>query len=257
MTHEPDRENILADDIMKDSTKQDIQRHTYKSITGMKSILLCILLVLMAGNTDLSAQRRNPHMYHRDIEAGVGIQGVPNSNNGVDLRLDLSYGHFWGNGIGFRAGATYTPDMLEVGKAIGVPVSFAWRTVNMDRSYSTDDIDYDDYDSGYMLHQDYADYAKEQIATGFARFLTRIASSIEIDAGITPGYLSGKYADSFYMTGDLGLKTSWQIWRINLSINPAMHYLLTGRINMGKYRHEFRSNERWQLSLVFGVSFSL
>ena len=82
-------------------------------------------------------------------------------------------------------------------------------------------------------------------------------SSIEVDAGVTPGYLSGKRADSFYMTGDIGLKTSWRIWRMNLSINPAMHYLLTDKINMGTYKIHLTTHERWQLSLVFGVSIML
>jgi hypothetical protein len=108
-----------------------------------------------------------------------------------------------------------------------------------------------------MLHQDYSGYVKEQLVSGFARFLTHLASSIEVDAGVTPGYLSGKRADSFYMTGDIGLKTSWRIWQMNLSINPAMHYLLTDKINMGKYEMRLTTHERWQLSLVFGLSIML
>lgn len=224
---------------------------------NMKRILSFVLLIaILAIDRDTSAQTISGRLAN-DIEAGIGIQGVPNSNNGVDMRLDLSYGYFFRNGMGFRAGATYTPQMLKVGKAIGAPISFAWRTSDLDKNYNDDRIDYDDYDSRYMLHQDYPDYVKEQMVSGFARFLTHLASSIEVDAGITPGYLSGKRADSFYLTGDIGLKTSWRIWRMNLSINPAMHYLLTDKINMGKYKICLSQHERWQLSLVFGVSIML
>lgn len=223
----------------------------------MKRVLSTALLInVLAINQNISAQTM-PERFANNIEAVIGIQGVPNSNNGVDLRLDLSYGYFFRNGIGVRAGMTYTPEMLKVGKAIGAPISFAWRTSNLDRNYNDDQIDYDDYDSRYMLHQDYSSYFKEQVVSGFARFLTHLASNIEVDAGITPGYLSGRTADSFYMTGDIGMKTSWQIWRLNLTINPAMHYLLTNKINMGKYKMALTSHERWQLSLVFGVSIML
>lgn len=224
---------------------------------NMKRILSFVLLIaILAIDRNTSAQTRSGRLAN-DIEAGIGIQGVPNSNNGVDMRLDLSYGYFFRNGIGFRAGATYTPQMLKVGKAIGAPISFAWRTSDLDKNYNDDRIDYDYYDSRYMLHQDYPDYVREQMVSEFARFLTHLASSIEVDAGVTPGYLSGKRADSFYMTGDIGLKTSWRIWRMNLSINPAMHYLLTDKINMGKYKICLSQHERWQLSLVFGVSIML
>lgn len=224
---------------------------------NMKRILsFALLITILVIDRNTYAQTRSGRLAN-DIEACIGIQGVPNSNNGVDMRLDLSYGYFFRNGVGFRAGATYTPQMLKVGKAIGAPISFAWRTSDLDKNYNDDRIDYDDYDSRYMLHQDYPDYVKEQMVSGFARFLTHLASSIEVDAGITPGYLSGKRADSFYMTGDIGLKTSWRIWRMNLTINPAMHYLLTDKINMGKYKICLSQHERWQLSLVFGVSIML
>lgn len=224
---------------------------------NMKRILSFVLLIaILAIDRNTSAQTRSGRLAN-DIEAGIGIQGVPNSNNGVDMRLDLSYGYFFRNGMGFRAGATYTPQMLKVGKAIGAPISFAWRTSDLDKKYNDDRIDYDDYDSRYMLHQDYPDYVREQMVSGFARFLTNLASSIEVDAGVTPGYLSGKRADSFYLTGDIGLKTSWRIWRMNLSINPAMHYMLTDKIDMGKYKICLSQHERWQLSLVFGVSIML
>lgn len=217
-----------------------------------RKFIIYVVLTLICHN--ISAQAIDPERYHNNIEAGVGIQGIPNSHNGVDLRLDLSYGYFSYKGIGFRTGVTYTPEMLEIGKAVGAPVAFAWRTFQIDRSYSTDPIDYGSYDPDYMLYQDYSDYVKEQIATGLLRFITQIASNLEIAAGVTPGYIFGKRADSFYMTGDLGVKTSWRIWRFNLSINPAMHYLLTDSVNMGTHKVRLSSFERWQLSLLFSIN---
>lgn len=220
----------------------------------MNQIKFFVFTALLLICHSISAQTIDPERYHSDIEAGAGIQGIPNSHNGVDLRLDLTYGYFTYKGIGFRTGATYTPEMLEIGKAVGIPVAFAWRTFQLDRSYSTDPIDYDSYDPDYMLHQDYSDYVKEQMATGLLRFITQIASNLEIDAGVTPGYIFGKRAGSFYMTGDLGVKTSWRIWRFNLSINPAMHYMLTDYINMGTHKVRLSSFERWQLSLLFNIN---
>lgn len=223
----------------------------------MRRSVLCMTAIFLFHIHGAYAQIADPETYHNNIEAAAGIHGVPNSNNGIALRLDLSYGYFSRNGIGFRVGATYTPDMYEIGQAAGMPVAFAWRTFNIDKSYSTDTIDYDDYNPDYMLHQDYSDYAKEQIATGFARLLTHIANSIEFDAGVTPGCIFGSKANSFYMTADLGLKTSWRIWRFNLSLNPAMHYMLTDKVDMGRYKVNLSSWEKWNLSLTFGVSFML
>lgn len=221
----------------------------------MKQITLLIITgTLLITSLNTFAQIVNPEIYHNNIEAEVGIQGIPNSNSGVDLRIDLSYGYFFRNGVGFRIGATYTPKMYDIGKATGTPVSFAWRTFNINKSYSTDNIDYD-YNPDYMLHQDYSEYVKEQIATGLARFLSQIANSIEIDAGVTPGCIFGERANSFYLTGDLGLKTSWRIWRFNVNINPAMHYMITDSIDMGKYKVQLSSWEKWHLSLLFGVNF--
>lgn len=220
----------------------------------MNQIKFFVFTALLLICHSISAQTIDPERYHSDIEAGAGIQGIPNSHNGVDLRLDLTYGYFTYKGIGFRTGATYTSEMLEIGKAVGIPVAFAWRTFQLDRSYSTDPIDYDSYNPDYMLHQDYSDYVKEQMATGLLRFITQIASNLEIDAGVTPGYIFGKRAGSFYMTGDLGIKTSWRIWRFNLSINPAMHYLLTDSINTGTHKVRLGSFERWQLSLLFSIN---
>lgn len=220
----------------------------------MNQIKFFVFTALLLICHSISAQTIDPERYHSDIEAGAGIQGIPSSHNGVDLRLDLTYGYFTYKGIGFRTGATYTSEMLEIGKAVGIPVAFAWRTFQLDRSYSTDPIDYDSYNPDYMLHQDYSDYVKEQMATGLLRFITQIASNLEIDAGVTPGYIFGKRAGSFYMTGDLGVKTSWRIWRFNLSINPAMHYLLTDSINTGTHKVRLSSFERWQLSLLFSIN---
>ena len=219
--------------------------------------LLPILSAALLSCFSSFAQVMNPECLHHDIEVGVGIQVAPNMNTGADLRLDLSYGYFFRNGIGFRTGATYTPNMFELGKAVGLPISFAWRTFKLDKSYSNDTFHFDGYDSDHMLNQDYPDYVKEQFVSGFASFLTQIASNIETDAGLTPGYLKGNIADSFYMTGDLGLRTSWRIWHFNFTVNPAIHYLLTNKINMGTYKRIFTPRERWQVSLMFGVSFML
>lgn len=220
----------------------------------MNRIILCIILFLSVCHIQTFGQVIDSESYHNNLEAAIGIQGTPNSREGVDMRLDLSYGYFFYNGIGFRTGLTYTPEMLGFGQAIGAPISFAWRTYRLDRSYSPGTIDYDEYNPDYMLHQDYAGYVKEQVASGLLRLLTRIASNIEVDAGVTPGYLWGKRADSFYMTGDLGLRTSWRISRFNLTINPAMHYILTDKVNMGDFNLSINSWDKWQLSLVFGVS---
>lgn len=225
----------------------------------MKRQILCICVGLVAGCFGASAQDWEQEWSCNEIEASVGFQVSPNMNSGADLRTDISYGHFFHNGIGVRAGATYTSQMLNLGEAAGVPVAFAWRTFDIDRSYSDDDFDYDDYyeEYEYMLNHDYSDYVKQEVASGILGFLSRIASSVEVDGGVTPGYLWGRSANSFYMTGDLGVRTSWSIGPVNLTAYPAMHYLLTQKINMGKYQRELTSPERWQISLMFGISIML
>ena len=221
----------------------------------MKRQILCICVGLVAGCLGAFAQGRDYERHCNEIEASVGIQVSPNMNSGAYLRTDLSYGYFFLNGIGVRAGATYAADMLDLGEAAGVPLAFAWKTYNIDKSYPDDTFDEEEYN--YMLNHSYDDYVRQEIASGVAGFLTRIASCVEVDAGVTPGYLWGRSADSFYMTGDLGMRTTWSIGPVNLSIKPAMHYLLTQNINMGKYQKKLSPAERWQISVMFGLSIML
>lgn len=226
---------------------------------NMKRQILCLLIGLVAGGLGAFGQGWDEARLSNEIEAGVGIQVSPNMNSGAYLRTDISYGYFFLNGIGVRAGATYAADMLDLGEAAGVPVAFAYRTFNIDRSYQDDDYYYHDYDYDYdyMLDHSYGDYVKREVASGIAGALARLASSMEVDAGVTPGYLWGRSADSFYMTGDLGLRTSWSLGSMNLTINPSMHYLLTQKIDMGKYQRKLSPAERWLISLTFGISIML
>lgn len=46
----------------------------------------------------------------------------------ADATVGFTYGQFYYNGLGFRAGFQYTPSVAEVDNAFGVPVAFAYRT---------------------------------------------------------------------------------------------------------------------------------
>lgn len=245
----------------------------------MKRILTIVIAALIA--IELDAQMTDPADHSDDIEVSVGIQGAPDTGAGINLRADISYSHFYKNGIGFRAGLSYMPENLGIDHNIGIPVSFAWRLHTEDgrpvgfKDSLDDDPYYESYYNNYdynsMKYDDYGSYVMERFAENTISFLLALVSRLEFNAGFTPGYIFGaddlRYTgigndktgmtvrNRFCLTADIGFKTSWRIWRFNMNMNPALHYSLTDNFRTIRHDGTFSDPHRLQLSIVFGIGF--
>ncbi len=245
----------------------------------MKHFIVAVLLSMLVFQAH--AQWIDPNDYSRDIEANIGIQGAPNTGYGADLRTEISYGQFYKNGLGFRAGLAYMPENLDIKHSAGIPISFAWRLLTQEGEPAgfKDSLDdkpyyesyYDDYQYNHNRYENYGNYAMERFAENAMSFFLSLISRLEVNAGLTPGYIFGAdnlhysgvsnqtygmvVRNPFYLTADIGLKTSWRVWRFNINMNPALHYSLTDNIRTKNYNGTLSKPHRTQLSLVFGLNF--
>ena len=245
----------------------------------MKHFIVAVLLSMLVFQAH--AQWIDPNDYSRDIEANIGIQGAPNTGCGADLRTEISYGQFYKNGLGFRAGLAYMPENLDIKHSAGIPISFAWRLLTQggEPTGFKDSLDdkpyyesyYDDYQYNHNRYENYGNYAMERFAENAMSFFLSLISRLEVNAGLTPGYIFGAdnlhysgvsnqtygmvVRNPFYLTADIGLKTSWRVWRFNINMNPALHYSLTDNIRTKNYNGTLSKPHRTQLSLVFGLNF--
>ena len=64
----------------------------------------------------------------RDAGFTVGVNVPMYKGVEADATVGFTYGQFYYNGLGFRAGFQYTPSVAEVDHDFGVPVAFAYRT---------------------------------------------------------------------------------------------------------------------------------
>lgn len=168
----------------------------------------------------------------------------------------MTYARFYNPGVCFRTGLTYMPVNLGIKNSFGVPIYFAWRNfgVNREARVEIDDAIVEPYYEKYDRQRHYNDlrygsfeeYVVDQAASDVSTFFLKIVSKVELNVGLTPGYIFGGdnlhytgvvnntagviVKNPFYLTADLGFKTSWRIWRFYFIINPAMHYSITDNI---------------------------
>lgn len=181
----------------------------------------------------------------RDVSINVGANVPMYKGVEPDVVLELNYGQFYHNGLGFRAGLQWSPTVADVDHHIGVPLSFAWRMRSRgtkDRLLSGaegvhDAIAYGDYDDAFATRN------------VFASFLVNLFSDMEFFAGLTPGYVSGPSSSvseaswgdswqywqktwtekntSFSLMADAGFCLNYSIWRFDIKLKPSVHYCIT------------------------------
>lgn len=184
----------------------------------------------------------------KDISLSAGVNVPIYKDLESDAVINVSYGQFFRNGLGFRAGLQWNPSVVNVSNAFGTPVAFAYRTktrTSRERIYAGVESSSDviSQDSGYgNEHGD--------VGNVFSAFLMNLFSDMEFFIGITPGYIQGsssqeheaawgaswqywekswtekKSAFSFML--DAGMTLNYSIWRFDIKLTPAFHYGLTG-----------------------------
>ena len=150
-----------------------------------------------------------------------------------DIQLGVTYANFARNGLGFRTGLVYTPEVANLDHSFGIPLAIAWRTPRKS-------------DSDRMMTG--LSGAAESVYNGgrgggmISAFLIDFFSRAEFYAGLTPGYVQGCRSGD-HLSGDerswterpfplslsldAGMSLDYPIWRFDLKLMPAFHYLLT------------------------------
>ena len=178
----------------------------------------------------------------KDISLSAGVNVPIYKDLESDAVINVSYGQFFRNGLGFRAGLQWNPSVVNVSKA------FAYRTktrTSRERIYAGVEGSADVISQGAV-------YDNECGTTGnvVSAFFMNLFSNMEFFVGFTPGYIQGsssqeheaawgaswqywekswtekKSAFSFML--DAGMTLNYSIWRFDIKLTPAFHYGLTG-----------------------------
>lgn len=184
-----------------------------------------------------------------DISLTAGVNVPMYKGVESDAVLNVSYGRFHYNGLGFRAGFQWSPSVADVDNAFGIPLAFSYKTRSKgtrERLLSAAEGSIDS-----AVGRGYADSG--DAASGLiGGFLLNLFSDMEFFAGITPGYVAGQSSvksrtawgdswryweeawterrNSFSMTVDAGMCLNYSVWRFDIKIMPAFHYDLTGNL---------------------------
>ncbi len=215
----------------------------------MKQLLIIVSAILVT--IPLSAQKA---LENDEIFATVGVNVPMYKNMESDVVVGLHYGHYYPNGVGFRAGFQYIPTVVEIDNSFSVPLAVTYRTGSRSRSAKLTAAAH-----GVARTQVYDE--EDALKYGLVTFLMNLFDRIEFHAGLTPGYVAGKSRDmypsyhnsgmgywektwtekpsSFSLSADAGLGISFRIWRFDLKLMPAFHYNITNN-----YRYHIQEGVR-------------
>ena len=234
----------------------------------MKKIVLTVALFALFAN-GVSAQVRNLSARELGVAAGVLVPMDPDFSG--EITLGLTYHKFYSNGLGIRTGLQYTPYTAKLDHTFGVPLALAYRWNKKEGN----------------LPEDGFRGARRSVETGgglgsaLAGFLLNLNRGTEFYFGLTPGYVASsksglhvstdrqfrteRYTENgspFFLSLDGGMAFNYPVGRVNLSLSPAFHYVLTDTYRVhtltidtvsGQTESKDRSI-RWLLSLCGGIS---
>ncbi|MBQ3246248.1 MAG: hypothetical protein IJB06_06005 [Bacteroidales bacterium] len=215
----------------------------------MKRLLIIVSAILVT--IPLSAQKA---LENDEIIATVGVNVPMYKNMESDVVVGLHYGHYYPNGVGFRAGFQYIPTVVEIDNSFSVPLAVTYRTGSRSRSTKLTAAAHGVAGTQVYEEEDILKY-------GLVNFLMNLFDRLEFHAGLTPGYVAGKSRDmypsyhnsgmgywektwtekpsSFSLSADAGLGISFRIWRFDLKLMPAFHYNITNN-----YRYHIQEGVR-------------
>ena len=203
----------------------------------MKRLQIIVLAIFVT--IPLCAQKplENDEVF---VTVGANVPMYKNING--DVVVELHYGHYYPNGIGFRTGFQYSPTVVDIDNSFSVPLAFTYRTGSRSTSQKLISAAY-----GVARIQDFD--GENAFKYGFASFLMNLFDRLEFHAGLTPGYVAGKSREiypsyhhsglgywektwtekpsSFSLSADAGFDISFRIWRFDLKLMPAFHYNIT------------------------------
>lgn len=217
----------------------------------------------------------------RDISvlAGVNVPMYQEIEN--DAVVVVSYGQFYRNGLGFRAGLQWSPSVADLDNAFGVPVAFAFRTMSRtSRERLMSGV------AGSVYAMDYDPYieADDRARSMLNGFLMNLFSDMEFFVGLTPGYVAGAsgglsystWGDSwqykeeawterknaFSLSIDAGMCLNYSIWRFDIKLMPAFHYNLTNNyvyhrqtVEKGVSISKLNKPLRWAFTFCGGIAY--
>ena len=214
----------------------------------MKRLLIILSTILSA--IPLSAQKP---LENDEIFATVGVHVPMYKNMESDVVIGLHYGHYYPNGVGYRAGFQYIPTVVDIDNSFSIPLAVTYRTGSRTTSAKLTSAAY-----GVARTQGYD--GDNALKYGLVTVLMNLFDRIEFHAGLTPGYVAGKSRDmypsyrdfgigwektwtekpsSFSLSADAGLDISFRIWRFDLKLMPAFHYNITNN-----YRYHIQEGIR-------------
>ena len=214
----------------------------------MKRLLIIVSTIILA--TPLCAQKP---LENDEIFAAVGANVPMYKNIEGDVVVGLHYGHYYPNGVGFRAGFQYTPTVVDIDNSFGMPMAITFRTGSRSRSQKLTSA----ANSVALTHIfDGGQALKYEVVT----FLMNLFDRLEFHAGLTPGYVAGKSREqfpsyhssldywektwtekpsSFALSADAGFDVNFRIWRFDIKLMPAFHYNITNN-----YRYHIQEGVR-------------
>ncbi len=214
----------------------------------MKRLIIIVLTILMT--TPLCAQKvlENDESF---ITVGANVPMYKNIEG--DVVVGLHYGHYYHNGVGFRAGFQYSPTVVDIDNSFGIPLAVTYRTGSRTTSQKLTSAAY-----GVAMTQ--ISDVDDALKYGFASFLMNLLDRLEFHAGLTPGYVAGKSRElypsyhssmgywekiwteknsSFALSADVGFDINFRIWRFDIKLMPTFHYNITNN-----YRYHIQKGLR-------------
>ncbi|MBP5567528.1 MAG: hypothetical protein J6X57_08615 [Bacteroidales bacterium] len=205
----------------------------------MKKIAVIILLFVA---TVANGQKFMPNASVGELSFGVGGCGPMQSSSGLDMALWLNYSKYTSKHLGYRVGARYMPENMQVADLITFPVAFSLRTGMREGNES---LAY-----GAIAALDLFDFFlwdNDNIFVDMmAAFLLAFVNRAEFFIGLTPGYILGEdalrrayytigeesYIEEtvvscpyrFYCSAETGVNISWRIWRLTFNMAPYFQW---------------------------------
>ena len=206
-------------------------------------------------------QKVNISRLYEDIEFSAGVMIPVKGKQGDFAMYQLTYGHYYHNGLGFKIGAQYIPELCGSENIMGVPIAFAYRSP----LYGYKDALLNGMESMVGTAVFHPQSVTNDPRGLLASFISGLISRCEFYVGMTPDFIFGgkdwPEAHRFGLTADLGMRLSWRIWRFCLNFTPAFHYRVTN--NHGIYTSSgydagsYFEPSRGFVSFTGGLSFML
>ena len=233
----------------------------------MMNRFICVCATLLLAGTALHAQ-------NRDISL-IGAVNVPMYKEiESDATIGLSYGQFYKNGLGFRAGIQWSPSVADVNSVYGLPVAVSYRT----RIKSTRERLYLGAQGAARSLDQFGVYSDDRARSVAGGFLANLFSDMEFFLGVTPGFIGGTSSSvsrvsygnvsqerwvekktPVSLSLDAGFCVNFGIKRFDLKFMPAFHYNLLDSLvyhqSSGAAGVDRQSSLRWFFSMGFGIAY--